>query len=218
MADGNAGNFSEQRSAAPFQPLLAAYRGRSSHAAHSASLKLFLEISRNRRPQQKGFTLIEIVIVIAIIIIISTLGVGSYSSINNNLAIDFFADNFISKLHSTRVSTQSQPKCLGLRLQKDAEVKATESAYKNARTGCEKNKKTTTLDLGKNIVASQILLDGIETESVDIFFEPPAGIMKFSPDGKNIEIIFALVTDATKTRTVTIEKNTGKIAVSLRLK
>lgn len=160
---------------------------------------------------KKGFTLIEIVIVIAMIIIISTLGVGSYSSINNNLAIDFFADNFISKIHSTRVTTQSRPKCLGLRLQKNATVKAIESAYKNARAGCEKNKKATTLDLGKNVVASQILLDGIEMESADIFFEPPAGIMKFSTEGKNIEIIFALVADVTKTRTVTIEKSTGKI-------
>lgn len=153
-----------------------------------------------------GFTLIELLIVISIILIISTLGIGSYRSMRSAITIDLEADKFVALLQSlesqTRSTSQSKgPQCIEVVFQKNSMPQQHTASYKNAVDGCD-------WDSQKNLPLG-LAADVVVTSDVTVRFTPPEGRMKIMPEAGVLTI--ALKQNPSMMRTISLNASSGTI-------
>ncbi len=151
-----------------------------------------------------AFTLLEILIVISIIMIIALMGIGSFSAARQNLVVDLETDNVVALLYSLRDSARNQPKCSGI-------VFALQQAPKRITSGCGKEVTTERAALSAEVTLQKIMLDGSEREEMTLLFTPPFGTMQFSHGGREATLIFGLKNKPALSRTVIVDRETGRI-------
>lgn len=122
--------------------------------------------------KKTGFTLIELMIVISIILILSTLGISSYRSVRASLVLDMEADKLVLLLQGfeaqTRVSSNSQgARCIRAVFDPEKSPQQYTAIYRNAVQGCDWDKATVS-----NIALSEDV--AIENRVV-VSFIPPRG-------------------------------------------
>lgn len=172
---------------------------------------------QNLVARASAFTLVEILIVISIILIVSAIGAGAYSSARKSLALDLETDRIVAMLHSMRTAAQiaqrnAAPKCHGVKFRRNEEPQKIETAYSDPIHGCEDAENLISTNAENAIVAGNILLDGNSENDLSVLFAPPRGAMKFNRIiGKNAEITIALKRGASRPKVIAINRESGKI-------
>lgn len=150
----------------------------------------------------RAFTLIEIIFVIAVILIIAGLGAGSYGAARRSMAVDLEADTLVASLHQFRDASRTQPKCVGIRFEKNAAPKKIETAYLNPTQGCDAKETLSALAWSDEVVI---------LNSLSILFIPPHGTMKIAPTNEKAEVGIAFKQNPAHNRKVFFDPQTGKI-------
>lgn len=166
----------------------------------------------------RGFTMIEILVVITIIIILAVMGAGAYSVGRRIAIIDLHAEKLVSQLNSLRDKSQAvtPPKCIGVYFEKNAAPKKIEMPYLNARQGCDHTQETKLdMDWQKDVLVTTIKVNGQPQDSaLPIVFVPPHGalapISGISNESDNTTFTLEL-TYKDRTRTVEINESSGTI-------
>lgn len=150
---------------------------------------------------KRAFTLIEIIFVIAVILLVASLGVGGYTASRRNMAIDLETDRLVVLLHELRDASKKGNVCHGIRLKKNEAPRKIEKTYLNKKSGCSNEEKQ-----------SEISWEGeVETNELSVIFIPPHGEMKIEPVNEETEIRVNLKRNPGNTRTVMLEPETGRI-------
>ncbi|MFA6521887.1 MAG: prepilin-type N-terminal cleavage/methylation domain-containing protein [Candidatus Gracilibacteria bacterium] len=158
----------------------------------------------------KGFTLVEIIIVVSIILTLAVLGVESYAVARRSMVIDLTTDKLVQALYSSREQAKNSAKCTGMRFETNKMPQNIEADYKNPVDGCENDFEVSSATWTKETQIYALLLDSDQKESFDVVFIPPLGQIKL-PDGfKNAEIILSLK-NQTNSRKIILSSLTGKI-------
>lgn len=141
-----------------------------------------------------GFSLVEILISIAIIGIISVIGTQSFQSVNSSEALNKDSLQVISVLRQARALTLDSKDAnqYGVHIQNSQVIMFEGATYVNNATG------NITTSLNNRITISQISLTG---GGVDIVFDPLTG--KTGEDGT---ITLSLISDPATQKIITIYK------------
>lgn len=142
--------------------------------------------------KKKGFTLIEILLVLSIISVIVLLGVSSYSIVRKKVRLDIAANSFESVITEARDSTRSgyyrengnvseaPSVCFGFSVEQGKYIELLETTYDRLGRDvkCSRNQQDINElsigDIDENIEIKQIELFGSETaEEITVFFRPP---------------------------------------------
>lgn len=162
--------------------------------------------------KKKGFTLIEILLVISIISVIVLLGVSSYSIVRKKVRLDIAANSFESIITEARDSTRSgyyrengnvseaPSVCFGFSVEQDEYIQLLETTYDRLErdTKCSRNQQDISElsigDIDENIEIKQVELFGNEaTEQITVFFRPPDGEPEILKTGIDQNAILRIV-------------------------
>lgn len=159
-----------------------------------------------------GFTLIEILIVISIILIISSIGILNYTAVRKNMAIDLETDKIVQTLNSMREETKSLGRCVGVKFEESKMPVRLEAPFKKEIKGCDATVAETAMPQFQELFAVNLDEDGREMPDWSVMFVPPFGTMRFSPDAIDFaKATFALKNAEQNTRTVSLEPVSGRI-------
>lgn len=161
--------------------------------------------NRLRETCAAGFTLVEILVFLTIVLIISIVGISSYTSSRRSMLLNIESDRIVSLLHSMREISQTQAKCLGIRFEKDKTPQGIESIYLNKVQKCSPDEKPYPIALENEIISQQ---------SLSVMFIPPAGNMQILPIGVEPRVTMALKLTTSIPTTITLNSQTGKIEKS----
>lgn len=159
---------------------------------------------------RRAFTLIELLIVISIVLVLTTIGITSFSAARKNLTIDLESDTLIAMLHTLRNETRTLSGCRGISFMKNRPTQKIEAEYENPVKGCGAPHSAASA-LSSEIVISNIMIDNRTHDSFSIMFTPPYGIATFSPSGEIGEVTLALRNAVARSKTIRINKVTGSI-------
>lgn len=168
---------------------------------------------------KNGFTLIEIIIVISIILIISGIGIGIYANSRKHLVVDLDADKLIALLHSLReeAKTASPAKCLGIRFSNDETPLKIESSFDSDSQSCASERSASniqrsasSIQWGAETVIADILLDSSTADDLSVLFVPPFGEIEFSPAGSESEITLSFKRNPSFFKKINLNSLTGK--------
>lgn len=157
-----------------------------------------------------AFTLIEILIVISIILIIASMGIGAYSSARRGITVDLESDKIVATLHSFRSEAQNTSKCIGMIFQKGKTPRRIESGFLNMVDGCDTTSGSSPLPFDSDIAVSALTLGINQRGEFSVLFVPPLGIMQFVPSAGDGSIEISTKTSSSK-RTIVLNSQTGKI-------
>lgn len=156
--------------------------------------------------EKKGFTLIELMVVITIVVVLSTLGVGSFRSIRASVTLDIEVDKLVALVQKTAlevksVSASQGPLCIKIIFEKDGHPQKITSPYINSFDGCEWSApKTLAIPFSEDI--------GMDS-NVTVSFVPPSGRMNLESTGN--ELILFLVRNPSMTRKIIFNAGTGTV-------
>lgn len=129
--------------------------------------------------QKKAFTLIELLIVISIIGILSTLAVSNYSSIRSSIENQFTVDTLIqeTRQQSKLAENQSDPHCYSIYFQtKENQIQKFKTKFDPQTRVCQtRNNNSSNLLQNSKLQIQTILLDNQETTDFQLTFIPPQG-------------------------------------------
>lgn len=148
-----------------------------------------------------GFTLMEIIIVVGIILILAVMGMGSYSVARRAIVMDLETDKLVALLNSTRDEAKKTSKCFGIRFSQDAAPKKIHSIYANYVNGCSNEFALVDVEWAKEVVVG---------EDLTVLFVPPQGTMRLDPEAKTGEVVLSYK-GTNSTRTISFNTETGKI-------
>ena len=172
----------------------------------------------NLRARREAFTLLEILIVLAIITTIAVMGAGSYRLARRGIAIDIQSDKIVVLLKPYRDSSKfrdaskSTSYCYGMRLEKGVGPQRVEAPYDNAQRKCGEQAVTAMADWPTDIIITGIETDTIPVEHAVVLFAPPRGRMDLDPSAREIRATIGFENNASNaTRTLSISRDTGTI-------
>ncbi|MEK9132909.1 MAG: prepilin-type N-terminal cleavage/methylation domain-containing protein [Patescibacteria group bacterium] len=148
-----------------------------------------------------GFTLMEIIIVVGIILILAVMGMGSYSIARRAIVMDLETDKLVALLNSTRDESKKTAKCFGIRFAKNSAPRKIHSIYANYVNGCSNEFALVDVEWSKEIVVG---------EDLTVIFIPPQGAMKLDPEAKTAQIVLNY-NGTNSVRTISFNTETGKI-------
>lgn len=143
------------------------------------------------KEKKKGFTLVELLIVIAIIGVIITISVSSYGIVRKKVRLDIAANTIESMIVEARDKTRSgyyeangdiaeaTSLCFGFRAIKDEYIERLKAPYDRLRLKDDKCNKLKAETIGQaseedDIVIKRINLYGdADEDEIDIYFAPP---------------------------------------------
>ncbi len=167
---------------------------------------------RNKR----GFTIIELLIVITIIMILAVMGAGAYSVGRRIAVMDAHSEKLVSLLHALRdkskaISAATGAKCYGFIFTKDAIPEQITTPYLNNRAGCDSTAEPVRVPLNWQ---SDVTVKSIKTgesgtpPSLKILFSPPHGTIILD-EGNHSFTIELQYKD--RTRKIEINESSGRI-------
>jgi len=143
---------------------------------------------------RKGFTIIEILIVILIIGILSSLTLRSYNKTRQAAELSLRIDNLMTDLREAKNQSKNATTqiCRGFKFD-DNKIFRVEAEYQNPITRCSENTKEEPYDL---LSVERIGRSGQKSfvKDVTILFTPPLGesyIPKFEQQGENVNDQFS---------------------------
>lgn len=154
--------------------------------------------------KKKGFTLTELLVVIALVGLLAGLAVAGYVQYRKNAILDLSADNLISftgQAKSNTIYGVDGSKCFGLKFEKQGNeyfLYRLEYDFDNRKVwsgedwvyiGCDddtEQKQVTVLD--RSVKIGSLNLDDVEVEDFSLRFIPPDGEMEIF-DGKEFLIV-----------------------------
>ncbi len=172
----------------------------------------------------RGFTIIEFLIVITIIMTLAVMGAGAYSAGRKIAVIDLHAEKLVSVLNSLRdkaragAKSGATPKCYGLTFTVGSAPKLVERNYLNSRELCENTlQPVEAFEWQPDVKLKSILVSGNENSApLDVIFYPPHGnilpITGISSD-QNTRFTF-IIEYKDRTRTIEVDETSGRIEKS----
>lgn len=135
-----------------------------------------------------AFSLIEMVIVISIITIMSTIGITSYRSAKRGILIDIESDKLVvlmQKMRSqTRAGGQTKPQCFGVFFKLNEKPQQLVTTYNTETKKCNAegaDAETSDIEWSDELALQHITADQSEPSELKIFFLPPHGDLKMKP-------------------------------------
>ena len=158
---------------------------------------------------KKGFTLIEILIVISIILVLVGIGLESFARSRQNLLLTIETDKLMTVLHDLRDAAKVAPRCYSIVLtpQKAEKIVA---GFKNKIAGCSTENQKSLLSFPPELRIS-INLDDKPHDSITINFLPPFGSLSINPAGKKVELRISLQNNNERFYSILLHPDTGKI-------
>lgn len=162
--------------------------------------------------KNSAFTLLEILLVIAIIAILAMAGAGSYSIARRGIAVDLETDKIIALLQDLREQTKISATCIKVQFLKNQQKITKETAqYENRRCG---NFSSSDIPLNSNIVTADITANETARDNLAVLFTPPFGALSSEPTAQTAEIKLAFKTNQTAWKKISINLISGKIEKS----
>jgi prepilin-type N-terminal cleavage/methylation domain-containing protein len=176
--------------------------------------------SESKKKYTSGFTLVEMLVVIIIITILSSLFVVNYKNIQNQLALEraaFGLANDIRRAQERAMSAGAEPECTNpnFKYKYGVYIESGTNQYR-LFADCNDNGKYQPADVDYivNLVdfkEVEIPPDPINSfKKISIVFAPPDPVVSFSkdplPDPEEVSIIIRVNNDNTKIKTVTVNK------------
>ncbi|PJC36638.1 hypothetical protein CO046_04450 [Candidatus Peregrinibacteria bacterium CG_4_9_14_0_2_um_filter_53_11] len=161
-----------------------------------------------------GFTLLELIIVITVLMLVTALGLGSYGLARASLIMDLQSERLVATLNSLRDQAKTHTDCIGVDFTNDAYPELLRQPYTNPREGCSGDiERTEFPNWSKDVVTSQLSLDGRELSTpLVIFFIPPTGVVRIDPAAQVTTITISLTRYGyVRERTIEIDATTGRI-------
>jgi prepilin-type N-terminal cleavage/methylation domain-containing protein len=142
-----------------------------------------------------GFTLIELIIVITVIGLISTVVVSSYNRISRGFKSTLAVDNLVSELRSLQsLSLNRQESCYGLAVRDGQSIEFVEVPLVNEFVGCDKQDQL--IYRGNFTLNEGVILAGVKQGSstlplanLSLLFTPPLGEVALSAASNSTEVI-----------------------------
>lgn len=153
----------------------------------------------------------EILLVLGIILMLATIGLGVFAGSRRNLTIDLETDKLIAVLNGLRGNAQAKAECFGIEFERNKPPQKITAPYLNRMQGCDANENRSALSWEKDIAISDLLLDGGSKNEFAVWFVPPNGKLKLNPDAVTGEIILAIPSPAAVSKKITLYANTGVI-------
>jgi prepilin-type N-terminal cleavage/methylation domain-containing protein len=160
---------------------------------------------------KKGFTLMEILVVLGIIVMLATIGLGIFAGSRRSLTVDLETDKLVAAFHALRGEAQTKAKCFGVVFEPNKPPQKIVSAYLNRLQGCSANENQSALPWEKEIVISGLALDGGSKNELKVWFVPPNGKLKLNPEGAVGEITLAIASPTAISRKILLRTATGVI-------
>ncbi len=175
---------------------------------------------RDIRCTKTGFTIIELLIVITIILILAVMGAGAYSVGRRIAVIDTHAEKLVSQLNASRdkakaVRGADGPLCYGFIFEKGKVPQAISTKYSNNREGCNRIEQPVTRALSwQPDVTIKSLKTGVqgEPEKFQLLFSPPHGTITLDNTETSLTIELSY---KDRTRTIKINEASGLIEKTL---
>ena len=149
-----------------------------------------------------GFTLVEILVVIAILAVLAAVGIGAYSLSKRTITLDLEAEKIVSALHEMRNKSKIRTGCFGIAFKRGEPARVVEAEYKNPAAGCGQIEETKTFRLGG------ALFDTTAT----VLFSPPDGKMTFKEtEDQTLSVMLSFNGDYSVAEKITLDRATGRI-------
>ncbi len=171
-------------------------------------------MTRTSHTDRRGFTLIELVIVIAIIALIVTVSISSYFSYRKSISLSLAVDSLQSAVKSVQQQARSGkgsvPMCYGILLQSGKPVRLVTAEYKDASSAVNQSEFSCNLateKVGQTVSLMEGIQVGIESDQ-SVYAIPPRGELSATSTGAGqSSISFALQygADTSKVAQVTLQ-------------
>ncbi|PIQ77817.1 hypothetical protein COV82_02580 [Candidatus Peregrinibacteria bacterium CG11_big_fil_rev_8_21_14_0_20_46_8] len=161
---------------------------------------------------RRGFTLLELVIVMAVIMIIAVIGVGAFTTSRQNIQITLAHEETLAALHEIRNDVRRTSECAVVEFTAGSGVRITRMPYNGEAKNCDSaNGGFVPLVHYEGIHILEIRSGQSTLENVSITFIPPHGDMDFSNGASEIEISLALRKKPIFSRGIILDAETGRI-------
>lgn len=157
----------------------------------------------------KGFTLIEILVVISILLLITTMGIDVYSGSRKYMVVDLESDKLVSLLQSYRQEAKAFGKCIGVKIEISKPPVKAVSDYDGVNQDCDEDLQFTPIAWSGEADISQVSPPANE---LTVLFSPPFGEIQMQPvgsDERQVTISFKNKPEVFKA--ISINSATGKI-------
>lgn len=137
-------------------------------------------MSTHAHKKDHGFTLIEIIVVIAIIMIFAAVSAGGFSAMRRTVALDISTDTIVNTLNALRGESQRGTSCSGMQFQAGSTPKKITALYSNATRSCNLS----------SLQESPFIWNHDSTIESDltILFAPPRGTMVAPTEEKKLTL------------------------------
>ena len=168
----------------------------------------------DRKKLSPGFTLIEIIVVISIIMIFAAISVGGFAAMRRTIALDINTDTMVNTLNALRGESQRGTMCSGVRFKVQAQPEKITAPYVNATRTCDlsspqKTPFTWSQDTAVTSIRSTEVESGVPANENElmVLFAPPRGTMLSPLAGK----IITLTSSDGRSRTISINPITNTV-------
>lgn len=160
-----------------------------------------------------GFTLLEILIVISIILIVGVMGAASYTLARRGIAIDLQSDKLVVTMNKLRDEAKISAKCTGIAFANDSAPQLISGEYVKSSRACDGVRtKSPISGWPSDISVTAINTDSLPTNELEVIFVPPRGVMQIEPAARNVEIQLTFTkTSEPVSRIISISKDSGTI-------
>lgn len=160
---------------------------------------------------KKGFTLIEILVVIGIIVMLATIGLGVFSGARRNLTLDLETEKLIAAMQLLRTASQTQSLCVGLRFERNKSPQKITAPYRNRVQKCDPNETREAFPWPKEIAIADLALDETSRNELSVWFIPPQGNLQFKPAGESAVFTLSITSPTMISKKILLHAPTGRI-------
>ena len=165
---------------------------------------------------KKAFTLIELLIVISIIGILSTLAIGNYSNLRSSIENQFTVDTLVQEIRrqSQLAQNQQTPTCYNIYFDSTENLiikfpTQFDTTTRTCQTRDAENNQNLLED--SELIISQVLVDTQEQDSYQLTFIPPQGKPLNTNQNQQVEISLQPPNQPENKKTILINLQNGSI-------
>lgn len=159
----------------------------------------------------RAFTMIELIIVLAVIAVISLIGYSAFFSSRMNITIELAHEDLRAELHKLRTQTQREPTCATVTFARNGVPRIARTAIVSGACAPPTAAGFQPIIQARGVHVEKILLDESEVDSVGILFTSPRGNFTFTPDAQRVSIELAIARRPAFSRMIELEAASGRI-------